>query len=229
MLFCSGTALAQTYSFTGEATTGGRIIDEDSTQNGDYPAETSITAMVDSTTQTKNLSLAAQVDIDPGCLPFDRLGEMRYNNVLMIKDLGLVIDNIKWFRNNEVIGTGPYYSAGNKYTDVLDKNAEYHLEITTADGAVWRSCPQPIPLRSTDSSPLQAYPNPVEKSSLISIEGIPKEAGSIIIYDIAGKVVARHDLTAIRNDSETMPIPMPATGGIYLIKAGEKTIKVLVK
>ncbi|GHT25497.1 hypothetical protein AGMMS4957_20400 [Bacteroidia bacterium] len=177
----------------------------------------------------------AQVDLvahfipDPSCIPFDQIVAVRYNNVLMIKNTETV-ESVKWFKNDEEIkGTGDfYYSAGDKHGDELNEDAAYRVEITPTDGDVLCSCPKQLPLRPTGfSSPLQAYPNPVKKGSLITIEGIPKEVKSIIIYDIAGRVAARHDLTAIHKDSEA--IPMPATEGIYLIKVGGKTLKVVVE
>ncbi|GHT40330.1 hypothetical protein AGMMS49965_08430 [Bacteroidia bacterium] len=174
------------------------------------------------------VELVAHFVIDPNCISFEQIGDVRYNNVLMINIDLETIEDIKWFRDDEVIGTEWYYSAGDRHDDELNENAEYRVEITTSDGRFLHTCPRQMPLRSTNfSSPLQAFPNPVKKGSLITIEGIPKEVGSIIIYDIAGRVAARHDPTVLRNASET--IPMPATEGIYLIKVGEKTLKVVVE
>jgi hypothetical protein len=87
--------------------------------------------------------------------------------------------------------------------------------------------PEPEP----DPEPtLQVYPNPVKKGSPITIEGILKGVESLKIYDVNGRLIRTETLQGRDGASSvSTTTPLPSTDGIYIIKVGGETLKVVVE
>ncbi|GHT54504.1 hypothetical protein AGMMS49982_19310 [Bacteroidia bacterium] len=165
-------------------------------------------------------------------VPFDTIVSMKYNNLLIVNgDLGYDFVSCEWFRRvngtteEENFSTGFVYSAGpNHFTDTLDTSFEYKVVLITAEEDTVRTLFTSISLRPTTAAsapPLYVYPNPVSGGNTITIEGIPEEVKSLKIYDFNGRDVDTHPVQT--------QIPMPSIKGVYFVRVGEKTVKVVVE
>ncbi|GAP73060.1 bacterial surface protein 26-residue [Candidatus Symbiothrix dinenymphae] len=176
-------------------------------------------------------------------LRFEDVITMRYNNVLIVKtNSGHNFVNCEWFHNTDrgwekLKPDGLFYSAGGARSDILDTIYEYKATLHTDDGRILHTCPRRIiliyPPAAALASPapaLKAYPNPVTGGNSITIEGIPKAVESIAVHDFAGRLLSTHPVqTEHTAHTPLQQIPMPAGNGIYFIKVGEVTLKVLVE
>ncbi|GHT48943.1 hypothetical protein AGMMS49982_01250 [Bacteroidia bacterium] len=169
---------------------------------------------------------------------FDSLVAKRYDNVLLLKNnTGYKYATAEWFIGNdeqwESLGTGLYYSAGNNSDDVLDATANYKVVVVTDDGRTLHSCPSCPSDVSTAisafsaSSPLRAYPNPVSEGKSITIEGISEEVEKLTIYDLNGRLISTHPIQT--GYAPSLQIPIPAVRGMYIIRVGDKMLKLLVE
>ncbi len=105
--------------------------------------------------------------------------------------------------------------------------------VVTDDGRTLRSCPSCPPDVSTAipafsaSSPLRAYPNPVSEGQSITIEGIPEGVENLAIYDLTGRLIITHPIQTWYAPS--LQLPVPAMRGMYIIRVGDKMLKLLVE
>ena len=120
----------------------------------------------------------------------------------------------KWFKNGTEISDKQYYSAGPQESDVLDKDAEYHVELTTSTGEVLRTCAVQVALKGMG---IKAYPNPVRsnESMYIDVDIDQDMMGNAVIevYNIMGTKVASKKV-----EGRTTAINLPHPTGTYLIK-----------
>jgi hypothetical protein len=158
-------------------------------------------------------------------LPFDTYAVTKWNNTFMLNlrklaEDGYHVTACKWFKNNQEIGEGFSYSAGQTIDDKLETGAVYYFEITTSNGDE---------LSSTDKtfnalkSGLKAYPNPVSQGYKLTVEGTMP--GAVVeIYNYMGKCVGK----TIATDYITeLTLALPPS--IYIIRSGSEGVKVVVK
>jgi len=197
----------------------------------DKPSITNITFSIQSqdgkTTRDYTISIEKYFE-------FDKLVVTRWNNTLIVNNNtstngGYRFTAYKWFKDGVEIGSKQYYSAGSKKTDVLDKNAEYYVQVTTNEGEILRTCSENITLKSME---VKAYPNPVSASDMINVEvDLDQELmdnAVIEVYNTMGLRVGTHKVEG----TNTM-VRLPAISGTYLlkVKSGDfvKDLKVIVK
>ncbi|GAP71431.1 hypothetical protein SAMD00024442_12_20 [Candidatus Symbiothrix dinenymphae] len=166
-------------------------------------------------------------------VPFDIIVSMKYNNLLIVNgDLGYDFVSCEWFKRvkgttetDSLFSTEFVYSAGpNHFTDTLDTSFEYKVVLITAEEDTVCTPFTSISLRPTTAAsapPLHVYPNPVSGGNTITIEGIPEEVKSLKIYDFNGRGVDTHPIQT--------QIPMPSIKGIYFVRVGKETLKVVVE
>jgi hypothetical protein len=134
----------------------------------------------------------------------------------------------EWFKNEQSIGTGQYYSAGDNATDVLDETAKYSVTFTTDDGKVLHTCLGMITLQpAQQSTPLKVYPNSAEIGEEVTIEYTPSETLTkdvVLTYDILGNLINNQVL-----NGSGSKISLPQLPGTYVLKINNETTKVLVK
>lgn len=77
----------------------------------------------------------------------------------------------------------------------------------------------------SNENALQIYPNP--STGQVRVEGWPKDAGLLELYDLTGKRVAQRDLTAqeMQVDFDVSANPK----GLYLLKAGSSTARLVIQ
>jgi Leucine-rich repeat (LRR) protein len=162
----------------------------------------------------------------------------KWNNTLFVNNNPATNDgyrfvSFEWFRDNQPIGTGQYYSAGDNATDVLDANATYYVAMTTSDGKALRTCPfQPVVSPNPVAPHLSAYPNPVAAGQSATVAtDLPLDRlrnATLEIYSMSGR-----RLSVQRMGDSVSSLAMPSETGIYLIKLKavdfEKTITIVVK
>lgn len=165
---------------------------------------------------------------------FNDLVITRWNNTLIVNNNsttngGYSFTSYKWYKNGSQIGDKQYYSAGSKKSDILDKDAEYYVQITTSTGEELRTCAANVTLKSME---VVAYPNPVKSSEQLYVDvDIDAElmANAVIeVYNMMGLKVASKKV-----EGKITPITLPDASGTYLIrvKSGDfaKDLKVIVK
>jgi hypothetical protein len=160
---------------------------------------------------------------------FDAIGGTKFNNVLFINNNpatngGYSFVSYEWFKNNALIGTGQYYSAGGSRSDLLDGLASYTAAMTTGDGKVLHTCPTEVLLRTSTS--LLAYPNPVRSGNALNLEySAPSVTGNpaVRIYNMQGELV---NVQKLAGGKTTIYLPLPA--GLYLITVDNEMVKLLV-
>jgi hypothetical protein len=160
---------------------------------------------------------------------FDAIGGTKFNNVLFINNNpatngGYSFVSYEWFKNNALIGTGQYYSAGGSRSDLLDGLASYTAAMTTTDGKLLHTCPTEVLLRTSTS--LLAYPNPVRSGGVLNVEyNAPSTSGNPVvrIYTLRGDLVSVQKLTGGRI---TLTPSLPT--GLYLISVGKESVKIVI-
>ncbi|MNQ90832.1 hypothetical protein D3C85_1061860 [compost metagenome] len=163
--------------------------------------------------------------------------KQKFNNILLVNNNpltngGYVFVAFQWFKNGQLVGTGPYYSAGNELNSILDTSAVYSVKMTTLDGRVLQTCDATIVLQNTLEAKL--YPNPIEVGKVITVEAdFPVEElqnMQITLYSVSGKLIK-----TVQSSSVKTEIQLPETTGsnMYLVvlETGniKKSFKVIVK
>lgn len=164
---------------------------------------------------------------------FDNIVVTRWDNTLLVNgnnttNGGFDFIGYKWFKDGNQIGTGQYYSAGSKKTDVL--NGVYYIQLTTSDGQEVRSWEKTI--KSFKSMLMKAYPNPLRAGEAVSVQlDIDQELldkAMIEIYNINGIILKK-----IRATGAITPVIMPDLPGMYILKVNTGTFikeeKLIVK
>jgi hypothetical protein len=164
---------------------------------------------------------------------FNALVVARWDNTLIVNNNPATngeysFTAFKWYRNGAEIGTGQYYSAGARKSDLLDANAEYSVAATTVGGDTLRTCPARI--TATRSTEIVAYPNPVSHGETVHIDIASGETDSTLIevYTLTGQRLA-----VKKAEGRITPVAFPYPAGIYLVKVvtGDtvKDFKIIVR
>jgi len=170
-------------------------------------------------------------------LDFDTYAPTLWDNTFMLnlkklEEEGYEVTGCKWFKNGiEESDTRTInefsYSAGDNDTDLLEPEpAFYMFQLITKNFGALCSSTKTIIYHTSDggnkSSDILAYPNPLPSGSRLTIEGVIK--GSVIyVYNQTGAQV----YSAVATD-RVFTLTLPVAGGIYLIRNGSKTIKIVV-
>jgi hypothetical protein len=168
------------------------------------------------------------------CFPFDNYATILWNNTFIlnlnkIAEDGYELIDCKWYRNgveeHKSSTINNYsYSAGPKITDLLELAPTYYTYelITKNDGAFCSS--QKILTQYVDygSGKMLLYPNPVPSGVPFSMEGVIK-GEPVQVYNQYGICV----YNAIAQDT-TIKLTLHLPSGLYLIRAGNSTTKILV-
>ncbi|WP_410879378.1 MBG domain-containing protein [Myroides sp. DW712] len=168
-------------------------------------------------------------------IPTDKIVYQKYNNVLLVNNnkqtnTGYVFTAYQWFKNGEPVGTQQAYSAGNKYGDVLEVGATYHVELTLHNGKKITSCP--IYIEAPTQSELSVYPNPVKKNQALYVNLAQEHQETIgyIIYDLKGQMIQRGKLQ--QGNSSLMIPSTVATGSYFLVlktEDGQQSVQFIIR
>lgn len=149
---------------------------------------------------------------------FDDIVVTRWDNTLLVNANNTTngsfnFTGYKWFKDGNEIGTGQYYSAGSKKTDIL--SGSYYVELITKDGQTLRTWEKSIALKS--SMIMKAYPNPLHTGEIVSVQlDIDQELlnkAVIEIYNSNGVSVKK-----TRATGNITSVKMPDQIGLYILK-----------
>ncbi|GHT51150.1 hypothetical protein AGMMS49982_07840 [Bacteroidia bacterium] len=183
---------------------------------------------------------------------FEDVVSIHYNNVLLVKaNTGYGVVGCEWYKATgegkwEKLSSELSYSVGDNYTDRLDPAAEYKARLITATGDTLETCTycqdriRATQIESIEATSVKLYPNPVHRGDIITIEGVPDGVKQILIYDFTGRAVSTLPVATLPVETwratsvQTSPqkflqLPMPTTRGVYLVRVGEKLLKVVVE
>lgn len=149
---------------------------------------------------------------------FDDIVVTRWDNTLLVNANNTTngsfnFTGYKWFKDGNEVGTGQYYSAGSKKTDIL--SGSYYVELITKDGQTLRTWEKSIALKS--SMIMKAYPNPLHTGEIVSVQlDIDQELlnkAVIEIYNSNGVSVKK-----TRATGNITSVKMPDQIGLYILK-----------
>ncbi|MDR2036502.1 MAG: YDG domain-containing protein [Bacteroidales bacterium] len=207
--------------------TEGSVFTIDVTRAGIY--RITFTVKSEGGTNTRDYTFVIEKRFD-----FDRIVVQKWGNVLLVNNNkdnngGYEFVAYQWYKDDQLIGNGQYYSAGEKITDLLDDQAMYHVIVTTKDGTVLRTCPSAIVL---EREGIKAYPNPVRRGQYITVEinefdELPEKT-IIGIYNSVGALIGNQNITGPLTE-----VLMPNESGTYFIRLKSdmtgKTLKIVVE
>ncbi|UUF13557.1 MULTISPECIES: T9SS type A sorting domain-containing protein [Flavobacterium] len=163
--------------------------------------------------------------------------KQKFNNVLLVNNNpqtngGYEFASYEWFKNDEPIGTGQYYSAGNSITSLLDPTADYSVKMTTKDGKVLYVCASKVTLTNTLLA--KVYPNPIEIGKVVTVEAdFPEEELAkmqISLYTVTGQLVKTVQSSTAKTEIQ---LPQTTESNMYMVVLEtpniKKTFKVIVK
>lgn len=167
---------------------------------------------------------------------FDDIVSVLWNNTLMLnlkklREDGFEATGYQWYKANSAIkdAISATYSAGPSKVDLLDRNAEYFVEIKTPKGNI-HTCAKKPNLKSMD---IKAYPNPSAQGEVIYIDADIDDTllvgAAIEIYNINGIKVA-----SVKVNDRITPLNLPLSSGTYIVKfvsknGFNKNLKTIVK
>jgi hypothetical protein len=196
---------------------------------GIYSQEVTVTSQDGTVTNTYTIVVEKRFNF------FDIVVQ-KFDNVLLVNNNpatngGYQFVAYEWYRNNQLIGIGQYYSAGDDITDLLNPTADYYVSMTTVDGEVLQTCIAQVELEHFAS---RLYPNPAIAGRSITVEtDFPQqelEQMRISVYSLTGSLV-----TTLRSSSRVTEVQLPATieDATYLVLLEtpniKKTLKVIVR
>ncbi|MFD2826816.1 beta strand repeat-containing protein [Leeuwenhoekiella polynyae] len=169
---------------------------------------------------------------------FEDIIIQKFNNVLLVNNNpetngGYEFTTFEWYKNGKLVGTGPYYSAGDNANDMLDPNAEYRAKMTTADGTVLQTCNTTLKTRSAYGIVL--VPNPVPAGSQLTLTAnFPKEElkdMEIMIFSTNGVLLKQ---TRVSGATNRIDLPFSIASGAYIFtctttKGRRESVSFLVK
>ncbi|SEO67791.1 Por secretion system C-terminal sorting domain-containing protein [Flavobacterium sp. CF108] len=163
--------------------------------------------------------------------------KQKFNNVLLVNNNpqtngGYDFASYEWFKNEQPIGTGQYYSAGNSLTSLLDPTADYSVKMTTKDGKVLYVCASKVTLTNTLLA--KVYPNPIEIGKVVTVEAdFPEEELAkmqISLYTVTGQLVKTVQSSTAKTEIQ---LPQTTESNMYMVVLEtpniKKTFKVIVK
>jgi len=170
-------------------------------------------------------------------LDFDTYAPMLWDNTFMLNlrllaEESYEVTGCKWFKDGmeerDTRTVSEYsYSAGPNITDLLEMEPHGYMFrlITENYGELCSTQKIIIPSALIDerkSADILAYPNPLPSGSQLTIEGVTKDS-PIFVYNQAGVCV----YSSVAAGSVVM-LTLPVPDGIYLVRIGEKGIKIVV-
>ena len=167
-------------------------------------------------------------------LDFDTYAPTLWDNTFMLnlkllREEGYDVTGCIWVKNGnqeaETLTINEFsYSAGPNTTDKLEPAPTYYM-FHLLTGNYGMLCSSKKTLNYTpqnDATSLIAYPNPLPLGSYLTIQGAQKDS-RIYVYNQAGVIIS----STVASDS-TVNVKLPSVDGVYLIRNGDKTIKVVV-
>ncbi len=162
---------------------------------------------------------------------YDDIIIQKYNNVLLVNNNpetngGYHFVSFNWYKNEQLIGSGQYYSAGDNASDILDSDAQYFVDMETEDGDVLKTCD--FTLSTANSFTLNVAPNPVKTGNTIDVTTTytPEMLTDlkITIRNLNGGMIMQ-EISGSNNSRITIPALTPGTyvittsaGGVELSK-----------
>lgn len=162
------------------------------------------------------------------CIQPEGIIIQKWNYALLVNNAEGNFIAFQWYKNGDPInGATRQYFAEND--SELDFDANYYVQLTTAEGEVMFTCPF-TPVKKDVS--LRAYPNPVKQGQSVNIEAELPDLGNnpltIRIINLSGQVIN----TISSKETETS-VPMDYRPGAYLIRVTneniERTFNVIVE
>jgi hypothetical protein len=154
-------------------------------------------------------------------------------DIKKLRQEGLMIDyettHYQWYKNKQRIPNGylATYSAGDNRNNIVDTTAYYYLEILPQHGERIRTCEKkislPVVAQSQQQQGITAYPNPVAEGTAVYLDFLELPQATVLeVYNILGVLCQKVPITE-------NPVKIYIREkGIYLVKAANNTIKVIV-
>ncbi len=181
---------------------------------GIYTQEVIIESQDGSTEQTYEIIIEKKFD-------FFAIVEQKFDNVLLVNNNasnngGYTFISYEWYADGVLIGTDPYYSAGDKSTELLNPETEYSVNMTTTEGEIIRTCLGKVSL--VHDFETQLIPNPTALGTPVSVRvgfGVSQELPmDIRIYDLHGHQV-HHEQSF--SPIAALNLPQDLASGLYLV------------
>jgi uncharacterized repeat protein (TIGR02543 family) len=134
---------------------------------------------------------------------------------------GYTFTDFMWFFNNTPVGNGKYLYL----PEGLKNNGSYHVVLTTATGEELETCPYIYDERS--EAGLSIASNPVSRGSVMKIQ-LPSQKHDLHITDLQGRVLQTVSAEQQQTSTE-ISIPVNLSDGVYMLRYGMETIKIVVK
>jgi hypothetical protein len=135
---------------------------------------------------------------------------------------GYTFTDFQWYGNGEIMRDhiGEYFYCEHGFSD----SASYYVTLVTSTGDTLQTCPYLY--LASETVELQAYPNPTSQGSVITIDmsALKTLPGSIEIYNAQGMLI--HSFVPPKASTFTLQMPYPM--GVYVIKAGKYSQKVVI-
>ena len=165
---------------------------------------------------------------------FNDIAEQKFDNVLLVNNNpntngGYSFVAYEWYKDNVLVGTEQYYSAGATTSDLLDPNATYFVKMTTVSGDVLQTCAINIELQHSYS--ISVTPNPttqLNRTLNVSADIPATELDNMIytVFNMSGKVLKQGRYDAI---SHTVRLPETIQSGIYMINFSSPNVNKVIK
>ena len=152
---------------------------------------------------------------------FSDIVKQKFNNVLLVNNNsstngGYRFTEYKWFKDGEYIGSGQYYSAGNRTTDRLDQDGQYYVELLTEEGQRLRTCVSGISVENSNQALLA--PSPIragyETEFYADFSEEELKGMKISIANLNGKIIKQLKTSA---RITKILIPANAQQGVYIL------------
>ncbi|MFC4674704.1 T9SS type A sorting domain-containing protein [Dysgonomonas termitidis] len=139
----------------------------------------------------------------------------------------------KWYKDGRLLKEGSHEEHGGSYYTGggnLDANAVYMVEVTDADGKRYFSCPYnyiPVALPAS----VKVYPNPVSRdNSRVYVQvGTSNEKllehAEVEVYSYTGRYYGKVQAKG----QHTIPVDLPQTPGVYILKFKAKELETGLK
>jgi hypothetical protein len=230
---CHNSTESVSITITAEANaivTPGRTFVIQTPKPGIYTQQVTVTSQDGSTTKDYTITVNK-------AFSFKDIVVQKFNNVLLVNNNpatngGYQFVGYKWYKNGVLVGTGPYYSAGNEINNQLDNTAVYSVELTTASGEVLHTCGGVITLTTLFDATLS--PNPASPGGTITLTVTlpPAELAQmrISVYSLTGNLIK-----TVRSSDKITNISLPPAmiPGTYMVKCEtpnfQKSFKLIVQ